>query len=74
MTSEEPPLTSKEELNAELKALLRRAYNSGINVEGGWECRNGADHPDWDVIITEIRKREDSAETTPSDNTSFDGG
>lgn len=56
MTSEEPSLTSKEELNVELKALLRRAYESGIDVEGGFECRNGADHPDWDVIVTEVEK------------------
>ncbi len=56
MTSEETELTSKEELNAELKALLRRAHESGLNVEGGFECRNGAEHPDWDVIVTEVEK------------------
>jgi len=60
MTSEEPPLTSKEELNAELQALLLRAYESGIDVEGGFECRNGAEHPDWDVIVTEVTKNEHS--------------
>ena len=56
MTSEETQLTSKEELNAELQALLLRAYRNGLDVEGGFECRNGADHPDWDVIITEVEK------------------
>ncbi len=60
MTSEETALTSPEELNAELKALLRRAYESGIDVEGGFECRNGAEHPDWDVIVTEVEKNEQS--------------
>ncbi|MWV38755.1 hypothetical protein [Natrialba sp. INN-245] len=60
MTSEETSLTSKEELNAELKVLLRRAYESGIDVEGGFECRNGAEHPDWDVIVTEVEKNEQS--------------
>ena len=58
MTSEETSLTSKEELNGELKALLRRAYENGIDVEGGFECRNGAKHPDWDVIVTEVQKNE----------------
>ncbi|MEY7851853.1 hypothetical protein AB7C87_21925 [Natrarchaeobius sp. A-rgal3] len=58
MTSEEPSVTSKEELNAELKTLLRRAYEGGIDVEGGFECRNGAEHPDWDVIVTEVEKNE----------------
>ena len=60
MTVEERSLTSRDELNAELKALLRRAYTNGIDVEGGWECRNGVEHPDWDVIVTEVRKNEDS--------------
>jgi len=60
MTIEETSLTSKEELNAELKALLRRAYESGIDVEGGFECRNGFEHPDWDVIVTEVEKNEHS--------------
>lgn len=60
MTSEKSSLTSKEELNAELQALLRRAYEDGLDVEGGFECRNGAEHPDWDVIITEVEKNEQS--------------
>ncbi|THE65470.1 hypothetical protein D8Y22_08765 [Salinadaptatus halalkaliphilus] len=60
MTSEETSLTSKEELNGALKALLRRAYESGIDVEGGFECRNGAEHPDWDVIVTEVEKNDHS--------------
>jgi len=60
MTSEETSLSSTEGLNEELKALLRRAYESGIDVEGGFECRNGAEHPDWDVIITEVEKNEQS--------------
>ncbi len=60
MTAEKDSVTSKEELNAELKALLRRAYESGIDVEGGFECRNGAEHPDWDVIITEVEKNDHS--------------
>lgn len=60
MTSEEPPLTSNAELNAELKALLLRAYEDGLDVEGAFECRNGVEHPDWDVIVTEVEKNEHS--------------
>ena len=60
MSSEETPLTSKETLNAELQALLVRAYENGIDVEGGFECRNGAEHPDWDVVVTEVLKNERS--------------
>lgn len=58
MTSEESPIASEEELNAELKALILRANENGIDVEGGYECRNGAEHPDWDVVITEVEKNE----------------
>ncbi|WP_433630270.1 hypothetical protein [Halomicrococcus sp. NG-SE-24] len=58
MTSEATPLTSKAELNAELKALLLKAYENGIDVEGAFECRNGVEHPDWDVIVTEVEKNE----------------
>jgi hypothetical protein len=60
MTSEETPLTSKEELSAELQALFLRAYKSGIDVRGAFECRNGSDHPDWDVVVTEVEKKEHS--------------
>ena len=60
MTTKETPLTSKADFNAELKSLLRRAYTNGIDVEGGWDCRNGVEHPDWDVIVTEVRKNEGS--------------
>lgn len=60
MTSEGTQITSKEELNAELKALLRRAYENGLDVEGGFECRNGVEHPDWDVIVTEVEKNAES--------------
>lgn len=60
MTTEETPPSSKEELNAELKSLLRRAHENGVDVQGGWECRNGAEHPDWDVLISEVEKNDDS--------------
>ena len=65
MTTERTPLTTQAELNAELRSLLRRADTNGIDVEGGWECRNGATHPDWDVIITEVQKNRES-ENAPS--------
>lgn len=57
MTDDKTSITSETALNAELQALLTRAYENDINVEGGWECRNGAEHPDWDVIVTEVSKK-----------------
>ncbi|MEF8786170.1 MAG: hypothetical protein V5A45_09575 [Haloarculaceae archaeon] len=60
MTAEEPPVTSEKELLTELQSLLRQAHENGIDVEGGWDCRNGAEHPDWDVMITEVKKNDNS--------------
>ncbi|APE95269.1 MAG: hypothetical protein ACQEQJ_05810 [Halobacteriota archaeon] len=56
MTAEETPLESKADLNAELQALLVRAYENGVDVEGAFDCRNGVEHPDWDVVVTEVEK------------------
>lgn len=60
MTAQEPPITTKAELNEEIEALLWRAHENGIDVRGGFECRNGVEHPDWDVIVTEVTKPESS--------------
>lgn len=57
MSSEETPPTSKAQLNAELKALLLSAHKNGLDVEGGFACRNGVEHPDWDIIVTEVESR-----------------
>ncbi|QLD87107.1 hypothetical protein HWV23_15705 [Natronomonas halophila] len=59
MTEGESPMTG-EELTAELKVLLRRAHDNGVGVNGGWECRNDSEYPDWDVVITEVQKPEAS--------------
>lgn len=60
MTSGERSLASKEELKAELQALLVAGHEQGLDVKGGFEFRNGAEHPDWDVIVTEVEKNEGS--------------
>lgn len=52
-------VTSRTELNEALKSLLSRAYDNGVDVEGGWDCRNGPDYPDWDIVITEVVKNDD---------------
>ncbi|OYR40491.1 hypothetical protein DJ82_03800 [Halorubrum sp. Ib24] len=44
----------------ELRSLLRRAHERDVDVEGGWECRNGAENPDWDIIVSEVRKPDES--------------
>ncbi|ELY65691.1 hypothetical protein [Natrinema versiforme] len=66
MTPDKISPSSEAEVRAELKALLRRAYDSDLEIEGGWDCRNGTEYPDWDVIITEVRKNEEPE--SPSTN------
>lgn len=70
MTAEEAPLSSQEEFNAELKALLRRAYDGGLDVKGGWGCRNGTGYPDWDVMVTKVRKDEETERRGSSEKAS----
>lgn len=60
MTTKRASPATRAELNAELVSLLRRAYSNGVQVKGGWECRNGPEHPDWDVVITEVLKDDGS--------------
>lgn len=51
-TDEEPQST--DSFNEALRELLRSAHDNGVNVEGGWECRNGTPYPDWDVDVIEL--------------------
>lgn len=60
MNSEETKITSKAELKAELQALLLSGFENGIDVEGAYECRNGVEHPDWDMVVTEVEKNDNS--------------
>ena len=60
MTPGDDPPTAETEFRDELGALLRRAHEAGVDVEGGWDCRNGSGHPDWDVVVSEVRKSEAS--------------
>ncbi|MEF8813699.1 MAG: hypothetical protein V5A55_07760 [Halovenus sp.] len=68
MSSGGAPSLSEDEFNDELKSLLLRAIDSGLDVEGGWECLNGASYPDYDVVVTEIQKK-GQAEEPRSANT-----
>lgn len=51
----EEPMTP-ESLDEALRSLLRTAHENGVDIRGGWECRNGDGYPDWDVVITEVEK------------------
>lgn len=52
--------TTAGQLHEELQALIREAHDNDIDVIGGWECRNGPEYPDWDILVTEVTKRSGS--------------
>lgn len=64
MTAKDPSPMSEEELNARLQSLLLRAHVNGIEVEGGWDCTNEPEYPNWDVVVTEVRTDEDPDSTS----------
>jgi hypothetical protein len=49
-----------EELHAGLRDLLRRAHSGDIETRGGWACHTGPGYPDWDVVVTEVERSEES--------------
>lgn len=50
------PPRSDSELNDRLRQVLDAAFESDVDVRGGWVIRNGTGLPDWDVHITETAK------------------
>ena len=56
MTADDGPPSTEAEFRTDLRSLLRRAHDAGVDVEGAWECRNGADRPDWEAVVSELRK------------------
>jgi len=45
-----------EEFHTGLRDLLRQAHSGDVEVRGGWASRNGPEHPDWDVVVTQVEK------------------
>ena len=54
MTADVEAPSTEAEFHADLQSLLRRAHEEA--VEGGWQCRNGTEHPDRDVVVSEVQK------------------
>lgn len=52
-------IASVSALSDAMQSLLCRAYDNDVDVEGGLDCRNGSEYPDWDVMITEVEKNDD---------------
>lgn len=54
MTDGEPPSTEAG-FRRDLQSLISRAHEAGVDVAGGWECRDEEGRPDWDVVISELQ-------------------
>ncbi len=44
------------DLETALEESIQAAYRNGLSVAGGYGVRNGHELPDWDVIITKVKK------------------
>lgn len=51
-------VTTEEEFAERLGELVYTAYEKGVDIEGGWECRNSSEDPDWAVLILEVTKKD----------------
>jgi len=52
-------ISSPEEFEAALAAIVERAVHDGTDVSGAWEFRTSGSTHDWEVNITELAKRGD---------------
>ncbi len=58
MSDRQEAPASGSELNSALEDLLRRADANGVDVEGGWDCVDDSLHPNWDVVVTAVERRD----------------
>ncbi|MCT9095954.1 hypothetical protein [Haloarchaeobius sp. HME9146] len=47
----------EQQFHEELVALVRRANDSGVALEGGWEVEGANGEAGWDVEIVELSDR-----------------
>jgi len=52
-------ITSTEEFEAALAAIVETAVEDGIDVRGAWEFRTDGSTHDWEVNVTELAKGDD---------------
>ncbi|WP_324665147.1 hypothetical protein [Haloarcula sediminis] len=50
-------ITSPDEFEAALAAVIETAIESDVDIGGAWEFRTGEATDDWEVNVTELAKR-----------------
>lgn len=53
MTANSDP-TTRTEFRNRLDDLITDARRNGVDVEGGWACRETADQADYEVLISKV--------------------
>ncbi len=53
-SDDSPDVTSPEEFQCRLDALVASASENGVDVAGGWTCDPDASDGTWDVVITPV--------------------
>ncbi len=52
-------ITSPDEFEAALAAIIETAIETDVDVRGAWEFRTDGSTHDWEVNVTELAKRVD---------------
>lgn len=52
-------ITSTEEFESALTAVVESAVKRGVDVRGSWEFRTGGSTYDWEVEIYELARKSD---------------
>jgi hypothetical protein len=52
-------VTSPEEFEAALTAIIETAVETDVDVRGAWEFQTDGSTHDWEVNVTELVKRDD---------------
>lgn len=54
-------VTTEAAFQDALVRLLREAETNGVDIEGGWASRAGAERPEWGIEIYEVRRTHERA-------------
>ena len=51
-------IATRDEFETALGELITVAHRNGVDPQGAWEYRHDGDGGDWEVLVTELAKRE----------------
>lgn len=60
--SSDESIQTSERFATALERIVREAHRNGVDVEGGWECSIQDADIEYDVVVTRIGRRAETAE------------